>query len=87
MSPVQYRVNVESSDPFLLVFSDSYHPLWKAFLDNSEVSPVIAYSFVNGFFINKTGDFDVTVYFTGQIYADLGLRISTITFVVIVAIL
>jgi len=87
VSPVQYRVNVESSDPFLLVFSDSYHPLWKAFLDNSEVSPVIAYSFVNGFFINKTGDFDVTLYFTGQIYADLGLRISTITFVVIVAIL
>jgi len=87
VDPVQYRVHVEASEPFLLIFSDSYNPLWKAYVDNVELSPVTAYSFVNGFFINKTGSFDVTLYFTGQTYADLGLRISMITLVVIVAIL
>lgn len=87
VNSVQYKVHVESSEPSFLIFSDSYNPLWKAYVDNSEVSPVVAYSFVNGFFINKTGDFDLTLYFTGQTYADLGLRVSIITFVVIVAIL
>lgn len=87
VSPVKYNIHVNSSEPFLLIFSDSYHPLWKAYIDNLEVSPTIAYSFVNGFFINKTGSFDVTLYFTGQTYADLGLKISAVTLVAVVAIL
>jgi len=87
VSPVEYQVHVNSSEPFLLIFSDSYHPLWKAYIGNLEVSPTITYSFVNGFFINKTGSFDITLYFTGQTYADLGLRISAVTLVVVVAIL
>ena len=85
VNPCKYRVHVKSSEPFLLIFSDSYHPLWRAYIDNVEVSPVIAYSLVNGFFINKTGEFDITLYFTGQTYADIGLKISTITLIAVVA--
>lgn len=88
INPCKYSVQVSSDEPFLLVLSDTYHPLWKAYIGNLEGAPhVVAYSVVNGFFINKTGDFDVTISFTGQRYADLGLRISGVTLVVVLAIL
>jgi len=88
INPGKYIVHVQnSSGPFILVFSESYHPLWKAYIDGEERSPIPVYSIINGFFINRTGDFDVTISFTGQRYADLGLRISGVTLVVVLAIL
>lgn len=83
----RYIIHVNSTAPFLLIFSDAYHPLWKAYVDESEISPIVAYSFVNGFFINKTGQFDIILYFTGQAYADIGLKISAISLIITLAIL
>lgn len=79
VNPCKYIVHVNSSEPFLLVFSEAYHPMWKAYINNVEVSSTIAYSCVNAFFINKTGEFNITLYFTGQIYANIGIGISVIT--------
>lgn len=71
-----YNVHINATVPFLLVFSESYNPAWKAYTDQTVFSPIPIYSVVNGFFINKTGDFTLTVYFTGQTYVDAGLEIS-----------
>lgn len=87
VSSCEYNVHINSNQPFLLIFSDAYHSLWRAYIEGTEVLPIIAYSFVNGFVVNKTGEFDIRLYFTGQIYADIGLRVSTITIVAAVAIL
>jgi len=87
VNPCKYIVHVNCTKPFLLIFSDSYHPLWKAYVDGTEISPITAYSFVNGFFINKTGQFDITIYFTGQTYADIGLKISATSLIITLAIL
>jgi hypothetical protein len=76
VNPCKYVAHVNCTSPFLLVFSESYHPLWKAYVDNQEVSPVIVDSLVNGFFINRTGNFDVTLYFTGQDTVNIGLIIT-----------
>jgi hypothetical protein len=76
VNPCRYIVHVNCTNPFLLVFSESYHPSWKAYIDSQEVSPVIVDSLVNGFFINRTGNFDVTLYFTGQDIVNIGLIIS-----------
>jgi len=81
----RYVVHVETDEPFFLIFSEAHHPLWKAFVDDQEISPVTAYSVVNGFFINKTGEYDVTLYFTGQTFADIGLKISGITLIATLA--
>jgi len=77
----RYAAHVKTDKPFFLIFSEAHHPLWRAFIDDQEISPIVAYSVVNGFFINKTGEFDVTINFTGQTYADIGLKISAITLV------
>ncbi len=76
---VEYVAHVRTDRPFCLVFCEAYHPLWKAFIDNQAVAPVVVYSVVNGFFINRTGEFDVTIRFTGQDSADIGLNVSAVT--------
>ncbi|PVX26115.1 MAG: hypothetical protein CW691_02430 [Candidatus Bathyarchaeum sp.] len=84
----KYEAQIENSDePFLLVFSESYHPLWKAYINDKEISSIPVYSLVNGFYINTTGNFTVTIYFTGQTYADIGLQISLVTLIMVTPIL
>jgi hypothetical protein len=86
VNPCKYVAHVNCARPFLLVFSESYHPLWKAYVDNKEISPIIVDSLVNGFFINRTGSFDVVVYFTGQDVAGIGLVISVGSTIFVIAV-
>ena len=81
-NPCKYKLSISAEEPFLLVFSESFNPLWKVFIEDQEISPFPVYSFLNGFFVNKTGCFEATVYFTGQVYVDIGLRIASVGFLV-----
>jgi hypothetical protein len=89
INPCKYVVHVDSNSSFLLTFSESYHPLWKAYIENVESAPIFADFMVNGYYINKVGKFDVILHFTPQDTADLGLQISTFTIssILVVAIL
>jgi glycosyltransferase involved in cell wall biosynthesis len=80
INPCSYKVHVNADQPFDLIFSDTYDQLWKAYIGDEEVSSTSTYSLVNSFHINKTGQFDIDIYFTGQNYADLGIKISLISF-------
>jgi NedA-like, galactose-binding domain len=82
LNPCTYRLQIDADKPFLLVFSETYNPLWKAIVDSEEISAFPVYSFLNGFFINKTGSFTMTLYFTGQDYVDIGLKIASASFLV-----
>jgi hypothetical protein len=85
VNPCKYVAHVSCTSPFLLVFSESQHPLWKAYVDNNEISPMTVNSLANGFFINRTGSFDVVIYFTGQDVANIGLLISVGSVILVVA--
>jgi hypothetical protein len=87
VNPCKYVAHVNCVRPFLLVFSESQHTLWKAYVDNNEMSPIIVNSLANGFLVNKTGNFDVMIYFTGQDVADIGLLISVGSTIFVVAVL
>lgn len=88
INPCKYKVHVNAKTPFILVFSDAYHSSWKAFLKNgTEIPSTNLYYTVNGFFINKTGELDIIIYFTGQELVDLGYKISVTTFSVTVVLL
>jgi len=76
INPCKYIAHVNCTSPFLLEFSESYNPLWKAYVDDKEIPSIIVDSLANGFFINRTGSFDVVLYFTGQDIANIGLVIS-----------
>jgi glycosyltransferase involved in cell wall biosynthesis len=82
-----YKVQVNASEPFLLVLSESYNPLWKALVQDEEISPVPIYSIVNGFFVNKTGNLTITIQFIGQTYVDTGLTIALTSLLFTVAVI
>lgn len=79
LSPYKYRIHIDTEKPFLLVFSESYDPLWKimegdqswyeapfrATLSSYHLS---ANGFGNIWYINKTGRFDITIFYTPQAY-------------------
>jgi hypothetical protein len=81
LNPCTFRVYVNASEPFTLVFSETYDPLWKAFIDGQALTSTPTYSLVNSFCINRTGQFTATIYFTGQTNADIGLKIALASFI------
>jgi hypothetical protein len=88
VNPTAYRVHVRTQQPFFLDFSETYSPLWKARCsDGQTFKSILAYSIINSFYINKTGEFDLDVYFEGQTYADIGLKLSLSSLVAITIVL
>ncbi|MEM3696470.1 MAG: discoidin domain-containing protein [Candidatus Bathyarchaeia archaeon] len=88
LNPTTYKLHVKTEQPFFLLFSEAYNPLWKAKIDGASqtVQSIIAYSLINCFYINKTGEFEVEVYFEGQTCADIGLKISFLSLSFVVAV-
>jgi len=78
-----YKASVNASELFTLVFSETYNPLWKVLTTEGEILSTPAFSLVNSFHISKTGKFDLTIYFEGQKYVDVGLRFSFISLIII----
>jgi hypothetical protein len=92
IDPTKYMVKIENAtNPFFLVFSETYHPQWKAYygdvnwiyafsadpiLDNHHF---IANGYANAWYINKTGTYTITLYFQPQSLLQLGTLISTTT--------
>jgi hypothetical protein len=76
ISPIEWEVKVFSTGPYTLVFSSTYHPLWRAYVEDKEYTPTSSYYFINSYKINETGVHTVVFRFDGQKYSDIGLWIS-----------
>lgn len=79
VNPEEYTVSINATKPFLLVLSTSYDPLWKAYVAGAEIPTTSAYTFLNSFYIEKTGSLKITIKYTGQNYYNMGLAITSIT--------
>jgi len=89
LSPTKYHFTVKGVDrPKFIAFSETYDPLWKI-RDNKEPALSHAstplYGLINGFIVDKDGDY--VVYFEPQKYVYPGLVISGLTFVIILSLL
>jgi hypothetical protein len=71
-----YRLRVDATAPYTLVFSNSYHPLWRVVVDGEEISPQCSYYFVNAYTIDRVGEHELTVEFVGQRYQWLAFTVS-----------
>jgi len=61
LSETSYSVNVNADVPVFLSLSESYHPNWDASSGTQKLVHFTAFSYSNGFYLNKTGVVDVTV--------------------------
>ena len=75
-----YKVCVTASKPYTLVMFNTYHPLWRAFVNGVEYRPISSYYGVTAFQIDQTGEQEVIIKFTGQKYQTAGLLISGLTY-------
>lgn len=91
ISPIEYTVHVNASQPFFLIFSESYNPQWKAYFGDVNSfetfwkKPIdgdkhfLVNSYANAWYIEKTGTYDVTLYFWPQSLLYIGVIVSLLT--------
>jgi len=82
INSTKYKINFKNiEEPFVLSFAESYDPLWAIKVDNKEIAPVPLYSVINGFLINKTGNFEAIIEYKPQRWFYLGLIVSGTTLI------
>jgi len=81
----EFLVPLEADDCNLLVFKQSYHPLWLASLDNHELQHVAVNFGLNGFIIDGKTQNSVVVWFEGDKLLATGIFLSAFSLVVVVA--
>ncbi|HJU78766.1 MAG TPA: hypothetical protein VJ599_04285 [Nitrososphaeraceae archaeon] len=81
-SPTHYLLRVNSTTPFLLVFTETYDPSWKIKIDSStSASSIPAYYFLNGFAIDEPGQHMIEIEYTPQTWFNIGVVISLTTLI------
>ena len=84
INPTKYLVNVNASTPFFLVLSESYDKNWVASINGQEILDgyhFIANGYANGWFINETGAYTITLEFWPQNLFYTGAAISIVTLI------
>jgi hypothetical protein len=86
--PTKYFLKVNATKPYLLVFEEPYDPLWIAKINydggkSSVYKSTPVYSLLNGFFINKPGEYDVEIMYAPQGWFQVGAYVSVIGLFVI----
>ena len=76
INPSKWIVKVNSTGPYTLVFSNTYHKMWKAYVNGKEYNSIPSYYFINSFQINETGEHEVVIEFIGQRIQEISLIIS-----------
>ncbi|MDK2373316.1 MAG: hypothetical protein QI197_08075 [Candidatus Korarchaeota archaeon] len=83
ISPIEWRVRVNSSGPFLLILAKQYDPLWTArvYSDSytKEVPPIMVNNMINGFWIDERGDLRIDIVYKPYEWFLLGLTLSLLT--------
>jgi hypothetical protein len=84
VNPTKYTVQVNSSNSFFLVFSESYHKDWVAYVDGQQILNeyhFVANGYANAWYINKTGTYTITLEFWPQKLFYIGSSISITTLI------
>ena len=78
VNPTKYKVRVNASEPFMLAFAEMYDRMWVACANGVEYESMILNAMVNGFWIEDTGDLEITIEFKPQTWFYWGVTISII---------
>ena len=79
----KYEIEVSSNEPFTLVFACAYDEFWVAHTDSSkEIESIPIYEMLNGFYINKTGNFTVVIEYKPQQWFNIGAGITIVSIIV-----
>ena len=78
----KYEIKVSSEEPFTLGFAAAYDEFWVAHVDGlGTINSMPLYSMLNSFFINKTGNFTVTIEYQPQQWFNIGASITCLSII------
>ncbi|HKQ20903.1 MAG TPA: hypothetical protein VJS91_02595, partial [Nitrososphaeraceae archaeon] len=97
IDPTKHVVTImNATHPYMISFAESYDPFWTAYPvdsntgngicdnhNNFKVNSIPLYGVTNGFYINKTGNYDLVIEYEPQNWFIQGAIISTISVAVI----
>ncbi len=83
LEPSLYEVNVKADVPFVMHFSEAYHPEWRAYIDGNELKPILANGFFNAFVIDKVGEYQIIIRYRSQHYAVIGAWVSAVSLAIV----
>jgi hypothetical protein len=97
LSPTKYVVTIkQAAHPYMISLAESFDPLWTAYSvesntgdksfdkdKNLEVNSMPLYGVTNGFYINKTGNYDLVIEYEPQNWFIQGSIVSTISVTII----
>jgi hypothetical protein len=86
VNPTYWEVVINASKPFVLVFTEPYDRLWRAYINGKELKPIPIFGLVNGFVVNETGIIHIRIYYTLQTYYLIGIAASAGTFTALLVI-
>lgn len=88
INPSEYKIQIsDAKEPYLLVFSELFHNGWKikmkdgTFIDDK--SHLLVNAYANGWWIDKLGDYEMTLKFVPQNFMDVGEKVSTIAAIIV----
>ncbi len=83
VNPARYIVHVNTTAPFILVFSELFNSAWQASYQNTVYQHFRANFYANGWLIDKTGNFDILVEYLPQRLLEISQTISIISYLII----
>ena len=95
INPTKYILNIKNATrPYIISFAETYDNLWTAYSNKDEneknnyfrTNSIPLYGVTNGFYVNKTGDYDLVIEYEPQNWFVLGAIISISSLIVLSAI-
>jgi hypothetical protein len=80
ISPTLWKVSANTTEPFVLAFLEAYDPLWHAYINGEKIRSIPLYNVINSFWINQTGQLEITIEYEPQRWFYIGCAISLTTF-------
>jgi len=69
VNPTRYEVNVENTEPFILVLLENFDERWKVYVNNNLIPETNHYKvniFANGWFVDTNGKLKITIRYETQ---------------------
>ena len=88
INPTKYVLEIKNATrPYTVSLAEAYDPLWSAHVENVgenndfKTNSFPLYGVVNGFYVNKTGDYSLVIEYQPQIWFIQGLTVSLLSIV------
>lgn len=84
INPTSWQAIVRAEKPFVLVLSETYDKGWSAKVVDKEIKSIMVNGAVNGFYIDKVGEYTVELQYRPQQLFNIGASISAVTLIAII---